>query len=321
MWVEKTLSKLKTSLNIKDVLSFLLFLMISTAFWFVHTLDRDRQNVLNIPIEYTGIPEDIQISNKLPREIKVTIRDEGVKLLEYSNKKLTPMSIDLTRVYFSKGKIVVTPDQLKNRISKYLFQSTAVLSIAPDSLVIIYHKLATKDLPIKLGSGLQLAQQYVLSDSLRIEPSRVKVFGPKHILDTMRAVYTEDIDLKEVSDTTLIQRKLKHIKDVKYAFEDVNIGIFLEMFTENKIDIPITIINNPTDVNVRVFPANVIATYNIGLSNYKKVSTGDVKVVFDYKDVEHSQKRKNKLRIINSSPYITNLRINPAEVEFLLEKK
>lgn len=321
MWVKKTLSKLKTSLNIKDVLSFLLFLLLSSAFWFVHTLDRERQNVLSVPIEYTGMPEEIEVTNKLPSKIKVTIRDEGVKLLQYSRRKLDPMNIDLKRVYFSKGKIIITPDQLKSRISKYLLQSTAVLSIEPDSLVIVYRKLSSKDLPIKIGSTLQLAQQHMLSDSIRIEPSKIKVFGPKHVLDTMKAVYTESISQKNISDTMSIQQKLKRVKNVKFTFDDVNIGIFVEMFTENKVDLPITVINNPENLNIRTFPVSVTATYNIGLSNFKKVNVGDIKIVFDYKDVENAQKRKNKLRIINNSPYIYNLRINPEEVEYLLEKK
>ncbi|MGC3977872.1 MAG: hypothetical protein QM751_06325 [Paludibacteraceae bacterium] len=320
-WVKKTGVKLKTFFTSKDVLSFILFLLLSTAFWFVHTLDRERQNIIKLPVNYVGIPNDIEIKNKLPNQITVTIRDEGIKLLQYANRKLTPINIDLTRVYFSKGKIIISPDQLKSKLSNYFLPTTAVLEIAPDSLVVVYQKLATKDLPIKMYGNLQLAQQHILSDSIRYEPSHVKVFGPKHILDTMLAAYTEKINLKNISDTTQLQVKLQSQQDIRYAFNDVSIGIFVEMFTEDNTEIPITIINTPSNLQVRIFPVSVKLAYNVGLSNYKKVSANDIKVVFDYNDVVDSQKRKNKLKIINNSPYLSNLRIDPDEVEFLLEKK
>ena len=299
----------------------MVFLALSTAFWFVHTLDRTRENRITLKLNYTGIPEDVQIQNQLTKQISVTIQDEGTKLLQYSRNKSIPLNIDLTRVYFSKGKIVISPDQLKSKIQNYFLPTTAVLIIHPDSLVIVYQKLDTKDLPIKIGGNINLQKQYILSDSTRIEPAKVKVFGPKNILDTMKAVYTQDLGLKDLSDTVQVQAKLKTQKGINYSFNEVNVSVFVEMFTENEITIPITVINNPENLQVRLFPTSVNVTYNVGLSNYKKVNPNDIKVVFDYNDVLNSQKRKNKLRIVNNSPYLFNLRVDPDEVEFLLEKK
>lgn len=313
--------KLKTILFSKDVLSFLIFLVLSTAFWFVHTLDRERQNTVKLKINYTGIPEDVEIKNKLPKEISVTIRDDGMKLLQYSNSSSIPLNIDLTRVFFSSGEIIITSDQLKSKIANYFLPTTAVLNITPDSLVIKYQKQTVKNLPIKVSGKIQLEKQYMLSDSIQIEPSTVKVFGPKHILDTMKAVYTENLEMKNIADTIQIQSKLKKINEIKYSFNDVNIGLFVEMFTEKKENIQINIINYPQNLQVRTFPTAVNITYNVGLSNYKKLNINDIKVIFDYRNVANTNKRKNRLQVINNSPYVSNLRIEPDEVEFLLEKK
>lgn len=320
-WLKIALLKLKTFFISKDVLSFLVFLLIATAFWFVHTLDRERRDKLKVRINYTGIPEDVEIKNAPPKEIYVTIRDEGGKLLEYARRKAMPLNIDLTRVYFSKGKIIISPDQLKTRLSNYFLPTTAVLKIEPDSIVIMYQKLSTKEVPVKLSEKIPLAQQYILTDSVRIEPSKVKVFGPRHILDTLKAVYIEKLDLKNIKDTVQIQSKLVPQKDLRYSFSEVNIGVFVEMFTENKTILPVTLINAPSNMNVRIFPVTVNVSYNVGLTNFKKINPNDLKVVFDYNDVADSQKRKNKLRVINNSPYISNIRVMPDEVEFLLEKK
>ena len=93
------------------------------------------------------------------------------------------------------------------------------------------------------------------------------------------------------------------------------------MFTEKKQQIPVTLVNVPEKMNVRVFPVVIDVTYNIGLSNFRKIKSNDIQAVFDYNEVKKNQKRKHKLQVINHSPYISNLRFSPDEVEFLLEVK
>lgn len=314
--------KIKSVLISKDALIFLFFLALSGAFWFVQSLDKQRETTLRIPVDYMGIPEDVELENKLPNRIEIKVRDEGLTLMKYNSRNTVPLALDLERVYFAKGKIVITTDQLKNRISRYVLPSTAVLQIKPDSIIVLYHKLSSVTLPIKLNGEVKPSSQYVLSDSVQIEPSTVKIFGPKNLVDTMKAVYTEKLDLKSLSDTTFVKAKLEKPKQgIKYAFNDVNIGVFVEMFTENKIEVPITIINAPADMNIRVFPPTVNATYNVGLSNFKKVRDNDIKVVFDYYEAKELEKRRYKLQVIEDSHYISNLRISPERVEFLLEEK
>lgn len=314
--------KIKRLLITKDTLIFLLFLALSGTFWFVQSLDKQRETTLKIPVDYMGIPEDVELENKLPDRIEIKVRDEGLTLMKYNSKNTVPLALDLQRVYFAKGKIVITTDQLKNRISRYVLPTTAVLEIKPDSIVVLYHKLSSVTLPIKLSGEIKLSSQYVLSDSVQIKPSTVKIFGPKNLVDTMKAVYTEKLDIKSLSDSTFIKAKLEKPKQgIRYAFNDVNVGIFVEMFTENKIEMPVTIINAPDNMIVRIFPPTVNVTYNVGLSNFNKVKENDLKVVFDYKEANELEKRKYKLRVVEDSPYISNIRVSPERVEFLLEDK
>ena len=314
--------KIKSLLVSKEALIFLLFLVLSGAFWFVQSLDKQRETTLRIPVDYMAIPADVEIENKLPDRIEIKVRDEGLTLMKYSSRNTVPLALDLERVYFAKGKIVISTDQLKNRISRYVLPTTAVLQIKPDSIVVLYHKLSSITLPIRLNGEVKLSSQYVLSDSMQIEPSTVKIFGPKNLVDTMKAVYTEKLDIKSLSDTTFIKAKLEKPKQgIRYAFNDVNVGIFVEMFTENKFEMPVTVINAPDNMNVRIFPPTVHVTYNVGLSNFNKVRENDIKVVFDFKEAKDQEKRRYQLQVIEDSPYISNIRVSPERVEFLLEEK
>ena len=86
--------KLKAFFFSKDILSFLLFLALSAVFWFVHALGKERETTITVSVAYTGIPVDVAISNAPPSEIQLTLKDQGLRLFDYSHH-LLPVVIDL----------------------------------------------------------------------------------------------------------------------------------------------------------------------------------------------------------------------------------
>ncbi|MDD3078219.1 MAG: YbbR-like domain-containing protein [Paludibacter sp.] len=313
--------KLKSFFWSKDVLSFLLFLALSTGFWFVNSLDKARETSFDIPVSYAGIPQNILITNEIPRTVNVKVRDEGLNLFSYSRNDITPITFDVSQVFYEKGAIVITPDQIRGRLSRLLLPTTNVLEINPDSILINYEKLSVASLPVEFCSKIELAHQYIISDQIQLFPPKITVFGPKRILDTLKVVKTELVQLKNVNDTTYLNCKLKPIDNVKFATSEVKVSIYVEMFTEKKLQIPVTVINCPENIMIKTFPAFVNVTCNVGMSHFSQVNEKDLTVLFDYNDIRKSDNSKLRLKFINRRPYITNVRISPVDVEYLIEMK
>jgi len=313
--------KLKSFFLVKDILSFLLFFALSSAFWFVHALGKERETNIVVPVRYVGIPLNVAITNYPPSEISINIRDKGLRLFDYSNNRLTPLTIDLSRVFYQKGEILITPDLLTGRISRYMKPTTTVLDIHPDSILIQYEKLSVKVLPIKLFSKIELAHQYMLSKNIQLEPNIVTVFGPKQMLDTMKFVRTEYLDLKNLNDTSYYLCKLKAVKLLRFSLKSTRVGVFVEPFTERKVQIPVSAINCPNSMSIRTFPAFVNVTYTVGLSQFNTLTPGDIQVYLDYNDLKLSKQSKQILKIKNNASHISNIRISPSEVEFIIEQK
>jgi len=315
--------KLKSFFFSKDILSFLLFVALAAAFWFVNALGKDRETTISIPIRYVGIPQNVAITNKIPSEIILNVKDQGLRLFSYSEHRLTPITFDLSRVFKQKGEILFTPEQINANINKYphLMPSTTVLEIHPDSIFVKYERLSIKTLPIKLVSKIDLAPQYMLSNNVQLNPSRVTVFGPKNILDSMKSIKTEYVELKDLNESKNLTIKLKPIKSVRYAFSETKVNLFVEQFTEKNIKIPVKYINCPANLAIRTFPAVVNITYNVGLSHFNSIITNDIEVYLDFNDLKSGDKNRQKLKITNKSAYISNVRISPEEVDFLLEEK
>jgi len=160
-----------------------------------------------------------------------------------------------------------------------------------------------------------------LSNDIQLDPKMITVFGPKRILDTMRFVRTENLELKNLNDTTYYRSKLKPVKLVRFSVKHTKVTIFVEPFTERKVQIPVIAVNCPKKVTIRTFPAFVNATYTVGLSQFYTLAPTDIQVYLDYNDLVAAKQGKQFLKIKNNTSHISNIRISPTQVEFILEEK
>ena len=87
-------SKLKSFFFSKDVLSFLLFLILSSGFWFINVLDKERVTEILIPLRFDGLPKNIAITNEQPAFVTIKVKDKGLQLFSYSKKNHLPISFN-----------------------------------------------------------------------------------------------------------------------------------------------------------------------------------------------------------------------------------
>lgn len=317
----ENISKIRKKLSSKNTITFLLFLLLSGVLWFTKALDNKRVSTLSVPIAYRGLPNDIKLVGDVPREVILKVKDEGIVLLKYHRKKKQPITVDLSQIKRDQGEIHIPNEQLKNRLSNYLQPTTTMLQMRPDSILLTYSKQASATLPIRLDTSIVLASQYLYAEDISIHPQTVTVYGAKSVIDTMKYVSTQKITLNQLKDTTRLKVKLiPPIEGVKYEQNKVDVTIYVEMFTERKVTLPITLINNEKNTKVRMFPSMATIVYNVGLSNYKRIRNNDLKPVFDLQKAKLSGNGQYKLEVINNSPYIKNITLIPPQVEFLIEE-
>lgn len=320
-FIKLYLAKLKAFLVSKDVLSFLVFLLLAFAFWFINMLDKERSTELTIPLRYSGMPQQFDITKSNVKSIKIIVKDKGLNLFAYSDKKLQSLTIDLNRNFNQRGKIIFNNDEIRTRLIKYLLPSTSVIEIKPDSLVLIYEHLATKELPVVLHAKIETAQQYMLSDDVLIEPATVKVYGHKRLLNKLHEIKTEYIELLELDKDKQLVAKLIKPEGIRLSDEDVKLSVFAEMFTEKEMLFPVHVINCPPELIVRTFPAQVKVKFNVGLTHYKMVTVNDVKLIINYNDIIKNTSGKHKIKLESKVGYLSNVRIENDEVEYIIERK
>ena len=137
----------------------------------------------------------------------------------------------------------------------------------------------------------------------------------------MKVVRTELVVFKNLKDTVDTTCKLQRVRMLRYSSDRIKLSISVEAFTERKVQIPITPINCPSHLLIRTFPAFVTATYTVGLSYFNVLNANDIQITLDYNDLKSNNLSKQKLKVTNNTTHISNIRIVPEEVEFILEQK
>ncbi|PIF01880.1 MAG: hypothetical protein CR965_01170 [Paludibacter sp.] len=313
--------RIKKLLFSKETRIFLLFLFFSVLLWFTQALDRERVSTLNIPIRYIGLPEDVRLMGNVPQKVKVKVEDKGAILMHYAKQNLVPLTFNLEKkITTQEGKILITQQNLFNSVSKYVRPTTAILKISLDSILLSYSRLMTKEVPVKLDTNISLASQYMYSKKIKIEPRSVKVYGSKSALNSFNEVFTEEIKIKKLKETTQLNVKLVNpdSKKIQYNTQEVKVEFYVEKFTEKKVELPITIINNRKKEKIKLFPSTLEVSYNIGLNHYKKVRESDLQLIFDARKAKKMQSRFYTPKVVVNSPFISNVNISPARIEFLI---
>ena len=166
-----------------------------------------------------------------------------------------------------------------------------------------------------------IENQYIQSSPMTVVPEYVQAYGSKPVIRDIKQVSTVPVKEEGLNDTVTFTFKLQQTKGVHYSTDAVKVKFFIEKFTEKKFSVPVKVINCPDNFFVRTFPAVVDVTCNVGLSHFEELLPDDVQVVVDYNDLKNSDQNKERLKVVNRVVYVSNVRIVPDEVEYILENK
>lgn len=320
-FVGPKLSKLKTFLFSRNVLSFSVFLILSFFFWIINTMDKERENTFVLPIRYIGLPANYNVVKANEKFISVKIRDKGINLLNYGNEFKSGVTFNLKDKadFAQRTHITISKDEIRSRLSSHFLPTSAILSIKPDSLVLVCERLATKKVQVSFAGKITPANQYILSD-VELSPTEIDIYGSQYVLEKINQVQTKSYVFDELDQDVEKELELKPIDGIRFSTSDVRLLIKTEMFTEKEMIFPITILNCPPNLSLRTFPAQVKIKFNVGLSKYKSITSRDITVYLDYNQVIKNTNPKQKLQVRIASKYITNVKLQTEEVEYVIEK-
>lgn len=308
-----------------ELLVFCFFLAVSFGFWLLQALNETLERDVQVALELENVPDDVVIIDSLPSSISVTLHDRGLSLARHSFSSLfrpNRVEIDFTKHDTGQddAEVRITSVEMQRMLRQVFMASTKIQAIRPDTLRFSYNHGRSRTLPVKLAGMFKASQQNYIQ-SIRIEPDSVRVFAPVAILDTMQAVYSEAFLLEELHETGSYQTSLRKQNLLKYEPAQVSIQVGIGYYTEKTVKVPVIGLNFPADKKLRTFPAQVSITFRVESGRYHKVTAEDFVLATTYEELlENTENTKLPLHLKTVPEGVSNVRIHPSEVDYLIEK-
>lgn len=303
----------------REFLIFLFFVLISSIFWLLQTLNEEYESTLGIPVEYRNIPSNVVITSNTPEEIKVTVKDKGFILLNYHiQPALRPIVLDF-KDYQDKGnRIRIPSNEIQRQITERLLSSTRLSTFKPESFDLVYTRGKAKKVPVRIAGTLEAKQQYDITRVV-LTPDSVIIYAPQEMLDTIHSVPTASASYHELDDTITFSSELQDLKNVKIIPDKVQIKVCVDQLTEKTLEVPVIAVNVPKGKIFRTFPIKVKAVFQTVLGYYNRIRPENFVFQVDYNEAIKQKSERCPVRIIHTPKNIEHLRIQPQEVDYLIE--
>lgn len=263
----------------------------------------------------------------MPSHIFLQVKTSGYTIVQYEiSPPVNPVIIDLNQIVLGKlydksPRYFLQTNFLSNNIETQLPNLVKVLAIKPDTIFFQFDKIYKKKVPVIPAVKVEFVRQYSFRDIPAVKPDSIYVYGPKFVIDTIHFVKTESILLKNVSKS--IQKRLGLQKQyyLTYSAKHVILNCPIEKFTEAKLMIPVEIKNLPDSLSMKIIPDVISITCNVGLSNYNKIKPYYFKASVDFKSTRDKLGRKIRVTVDVAPRMISNLRIQPQKVDYIIKRK
>ncbi len=324
-YANQILEKLKSVKLDKNLLIFLNFLLVSSFFWFLNAITNEYDADISIPVKYINLPDNKLVIGNLADELKVKVNALGHEIMTYKTSKLNPVVINLKKhpVHIvdknNEQRYYVLTSTLNKEVAAALSSNMEIKKIEPDSLIFKLEEVISKKLPVISNLQLNFKPQYKLKNGIILIPDSVVVKAEKSMLDTISCVYTDSVEVKNISDSTFLNLNINEVPGALVSPNKVACILEVEKFTEMSYQLPIKVINAPKDYKIKLFPASVKLTFNVGFSKYKTVYKEQFSVVANYEKIKNGKKRIS-LKLMSKPHYVSDVRIVPKVVDYIIEK-
>ncbi len=306
-----------------DMLLFFFFLCVSFGFWLLQTLNETFEVEIEMPVRITDIPDDVVITTDSLPPLVVTVRDRGSALVKFFRNR----TADNINVDFGKnddgslsGRVVFRTSDIQKMAQAYLDGGSAhIVSVKPDTLEYFFNRGEPVHLPVRCHGAIFTSPQNYLQ-GVEFTPDSVTVYAPASMLDTMTCVYTKTVNVSQLTRDTSYTIPIRSARGMMCIPKEVDMKVLVGYYAEKTLEVPIRGLNFPGDKRLRTFPAKAKVTFRVESSRYRSVTSDNFVFAATYEEMRDNPYPKYRLRLKSLPDGISNVRITPAEVDYLIEQ-
>ena len=303
----------------RSILTFLVFLAISTGAWFLVKLSENYTTQTVFRLQFAEVPADQWIPSK-DHLVKMSLNIDGFHTLRYKmiREPKRMVTIALNEVPYRQED-----ENTYSFSSQYVAEKVAdMLDISPSDITMndskIYFDmdwLKSKVVPVVLRSDIKTQRQYDLYGIPVLDPSSVTIYGPQEVIDTVRSVRTELVSRANVSESfsETVNLDLSGGK-IHSNTKTVRATVNVEKYTEMDVEVPIRVADS---LRMRFFPETMTVKCLVAMKDYASVVPDDFSVTVDVRQLQVLEPLLD-LRLAAWPKTVKILSTRPDKVEYLI---
>ena len=303
----------------RSILTFLVFLAISTGAWFLVKLSENYTTQTVFRLQFAEVPADQWIPSK-DHLVKMSLNIDGFHTLRY---KMIREPKRMVTIALSEVPYRQEDGNTYSFSSQYVAEKVAdMLDISPSDITMndskIYFDmdwLKSKVVPVVLRSDIKTQRQYDLYGIPVLDPSSVTIYGPQEVIDTVRSVRTELVSRANVSESfsETVNLDLSGGK-IHSNTKAVRATVNVEKYTEMDVEVPIRVADS---LRMRFFPETMTVKCLVAMKDYASVVPDDFSVTVDVRQLQVLEPLLD-LRLAAWPQTVKILSTRPDKVEYLI---
>ncbi|MDE6084030.1 MAG: hypothetical protein K2G11_06045 [Muribaculaceae bacterium] len=308
---------LKESPGFRNVLTFLIFVVIATIFWLVMALNDNVQKSVTFRLDIENVPDSVTFINIPPSEMHVVVRDKGTSLLRLTGFHHPTLHFNFND-FSHDGVFRLTGRDIQAAMKPSFGSSATILSNSLDSLRLHYTTGKGKMVPIVVVENVSTAPGHVAGKTPETNISRVTVYGDRQILDTLTRVFTRPIVKTNLSEPTTVEVALQTIPGVRIEPAKVKVKIPVEPLVAKTFYATVVAQDVPEGESLILFPSKVKVSCFVPMSRFG-IQDPDVKAFVTYNDLKEGSSHL-QVHLMVASKGVVNPTLETDSVEYTLVK-
>jgi hypothetical protein len=255
----------------------------ATTFWFFNALNKDYSALISYPVEFDFQTDSIVVLDPLPENVRVDVSSGGWNLFRRTLWfSVTPIRISLdnpTDIKFltRSSLLPIVTDHLNELQVNYLLTDTLFINV---------ERKISRRVNIRVDSAaISIRNNHEITSPVSIEPDQVTIYGPVSLVNNLEEEYYVMIPQNRINDdiSTQIDIPLPYPDLMESIPPRVNVSFSVDRFENDRIRIPVEMLNFPEDNGLQLEDTILTVSYIIRRDLKEEFNVSDFGVTVDYK--------------------------------------
>ncbi len=252
---------------------------VALIIWFNVSSQEQMTRSFTLPVRLVNMPDTLTLRSAAPPAIEASITATKRQLL-YIGFKKGWVSINLSSASAGRYRQAISAS---NVILPAEIEPNDIRIVAPVALDLAFERKITKDIPVVLTFAGSIPAGYLLNASPSIYPGSIEVTGGESVVEPLRSIPTELIDLSKIKDSFEKDVMLDFDRTVVQCNpEKIKVAISVsEKIKRVLANVPPTILFDERDLYAEITPKTVSLTLEGPQAILDTLSSGDVSILLD----------------------------------------